>query len=32
MHHLLDIGDLAGINKVWLYNDLNVLDLQAMPG
>ena len=26
------LDDLAGINQVWLHNDLKVLDLQAIPG
>ena len=32
MHHFLDSDDLAGINRVWLHNDLKVLDLHTMPG
>ena len=28
MHHFLD---LTGIDRMWLHNDLKVLDMQAIP-
>ena len=30
MNHILDLDALAGVIRVWLYNDLKVLDLQEM--
>ena len=30
MHYFWDLDDLPAINKVWLYNDFKVLDLQAV--
>ena len=30
MPHVLDLTYLAGINRVWLHIDPNILDLQTM--
>ena len=32
MYHFLDLDDLTGINRVWLYNDIKVSALQSIPG
>ena len=31
INHFFDFDDLAGINRVELYKDLKVLDLQTLP-
>ena len=31
MHHFMDLDDFAGIDRVWLYSGLKVLDLHTVP-